>query len=110
MLRSGNMQGNGKSIHQNGSSSTGDLHGDTIDGRGRFFAENGKMEYDGEWKNQLYHGKGTHFNVTPKPRIDPFDFRNFNSIGPYWLFYRGTFVKNLKEGEGLLVLTNSEYY
>ena len=73
---------------------------------GRLFYPSGKLAYEGEWKNDCFHGKG----VFHKENIENLNEINGeidpNKITENWVTYIGSFENDLKHGKGHLILNN----
>jgi antitoxin component YwqK of YwqJK toxin-antitoxin module len=58
-----------------------------MSGFGKLFYPNGKLAYEGEWKNNAFNGKGKIFNEEPTEMQEDFDYRNFDFLKDGWLKY-----------------------
>jgi antitoxin component YwqK of YwqJK toxin-antitoxin module len=47
-------------------------------GFGRLYYPNGKIAYEGGWKNNEFYGKGKVYNYEPVALNSPFNFTDFN--------------------------------
>ena len=61
-------------------------------GRGKLFYQSGKVAYDGQLENDLFHGTGILYNEVPEPLPHSFDYSNFEDIDENWISYEGNFV------------------
>lgn len=83
-------------------------------GYGILFYPSGKIAYEGEWKNDVFEGKGRMINenfseLSQENAIDYNDFdceKNFN----LWKEYCGEFKNDKKEGIGTLLFSNGEKF
>jgi antitoxin component YwqK of YwqJK toxin-antitoxin module len=51
-----------------------------MDGYGKLYYPNGKLAYEGEWKEDEFHGEGIVYNDNPTNLTEPFDYTDFNKI------------------------------
>jgi hypothetical protein len=75
-----------------------------MDGYGKLYYNTGQMEYEGEWRLDLFHGWGKVFNDNPTMLDDTFDYTNFNNLEEQWVYYEGELEHDLKEGHGTIML------
>ena len=81
-----------------------------MDGKGSLFYESGRPAYKGMLQKDQFHGVGILFNDSPVKLERSFNFKNFEEIEDFWTHYEGSFMDDLKEGKGILLLTNGEKY
>ena len=79
-------------------------------GNGTLYAADGRKIYEGEWKNGLYHGRGTLYNLNPKQIDNSYDIKIFNIEEKTWLKYEGDFVEEKWNGIGKLYFTNGDMF
>ncbi|CAD8156220.1 unnamed protein product [Paramecium pentaurelia] len=76
-------------------------------GQGILYYKNQKIQYVGQFQNDLYHGSGTLYNDNPV-----FEYQiNYQQLGlvqtqGYWRHYEGKFQNGLKNGQGTWYLSN----
>jgi hypothetical protein len=66
--------------------------------------------YNGDWKQNRFHGIGTLNNLNEEKFDEPFDYKNFNELGEKWVKYEGDFTYGKKQGLGKLYLSNGEIF
>lgn len=69
----------------------------------------GRVLYDGEWKNDSYHGRGILYNNTNQD-VDGFDPKDFDTLENNWWKYEGEFENGKKNGLGTLILRTTERF
>eukprot|EP01017_Pseudomicrothorax_dubius_P041800 TRINITY_DN6737_c0_g1_i1.p1 TRINITY_DN6737_c0_g1~~TRINITY_DN6737_c0_g1_i1.p1 ORF type:complete len:601 (+),score=128.08 TRINITY_DN6737_c0_g1_i1:95-1804(+) len=106
----GVRHGKGSYYYSDGGRYEGEWKHDMMDGKGTLYYEGGSKAYEGDWKADQFHGKGTLYNEKPQEFSVPFDFKDFDKLKTGWLRYEGDFVKDNKEGLGVLFLSNGEKY
>ena len=79
-------------------------------GKGCLYYKNGKLAYEGEWKDDLFNKFGHYYNNNPRKYMIDFDIRNLDNIGNYWERYEGDFATDKKNGTGIWYFTNGERY
>lgn len=77
-------------MYPNGSEYKGQTLNGKRNGKGVFSLKEHNIVYEGEWKNDLFHGEGKLFD------------------NGYW--YKGRFVDGKKEGKGEVTCEISDYY
>ena len=77
-----------------------------MDGIGSLYYPSGKPYYRGEWKQGTFHGRGVFYNEDAEGINGEFNYRDFSQIGKKWRIFEGSFKKDMKDGEGLLTLSN----
>ena len=75
-------------------------------GEGTLFYPNEKMAYKGSWDSDQLQGYGVLYNEDVDILRIPYDYRDWTQVENYWVKYEGRFVKDNKEGEGVLYLSN----
>lgn len=75
-------------------------------GKGAIYYPSGKMAYEGEWRHDKLHGKGTLYNEEVIKLSQKYDCRDFGQLADYWVKYEGNFESDNKSGRGKLVLSN----
>ena len=81
-----------------------------MEGKGKLYYKNNKLAYEGELKNNTFHGKGKLNNENPCDLEGSFDYTNFDNLEDNWLSYEGDFIDDLKDGFGTILLTNGAKY
>lgn len=99
-------------VYQNHDKYEGDISkGQERDGFGVYYKNNGQIMYQGEWKNNVFHGAGILNNLDIQFEQEPLDYKNLNGIKQkIWLKYEGEFHLGKKNGNGILLFSNKEYY
>lgn len=81
-----------------------------MDGYGVLYYSSGAKAYEGNWKQDKFHEKGTVYNEGYTTITGEFDYTNFDEINDYWIKYSGNFFEDNKEGKGTLFLSNGDLY
>ena len=81
-----------------------------MDGIGTLYYAGGHIAYHGEWREDKFYGKGVVYNEFADELFEEFDYRNFDNLGDYWVKYKGGFVDDNKEGNGVLYLSNRDRF
>lgn len=70
------------------------------------------MIYQGEWKDDEFHGHGIKFNCSGGSNSlkENNIYQDFSKVNNFWVKYEGGFVKGKKHGNGVLVLGNNEFF
>lgn len=84
--------------------------GDQREGFGVYYRANGQILYQGEWIGNLFHGTGILNNLEVRFLQEHLDYNNLNNIKNQWLKYEGEFSQGKKQGNGVLLLSNREYF
>lgn len=66
--------------------------------------------YEGNFLDDKYHGKGTLYNQNINFFNEEFPYEDFGYLNGRWLRYEGMFSKDLKNGKGILFLSNGERF
>ncbi|CAD8067987.1 unnamed protein product [Paramecium sonneborni] len=82
----------------------------TREGYGILTDQNDNTVYDGQWKDNQYHGQGKLINVQAEQIEGPFDYQDLSAIENGWLGYEGEFSEGKMNGFGRLQLTNGEVF
>lgn len=88
----------------------GEVMNEQRNGYGVAKNEQGNEIYAGEWENNELSGKGRLQNLSAEQLNQPFDYKNFNSLGNFWVYYEGDFRGSLFDGMGDLMLSNEEKF
>lgn len=80
------------------------------EGFGVYYKSNGQIFYQGEWKNNLFHGTGILNNLKVIFSKENLNYNDFNEINSCWLKYEGEFHLGKKHGNGVLLFSNKEFY
>jgi len=89
----------------------GDLSkNDVREGFGVYYKTNGHILYQGEWQGGVFHGTGILNNLDVKFSQEPLDCNDLNGIKNHWLKYEGEFCQGKKQGNGVLLFSNKEYF
>jgi len=57
---------------------------------------NGKVVYDGTFKDDMYQGTGIEYNGSVVPILGDINPKNLTSIGEHWTKYEGDFKTDSK--------------
>ncbi|CAK73288.1 unnamed protein product (macronuclear) [Paramecium tetraurelia] len=82
----------------------------TREGYGVLTDQDDNPVYDGQWKDNQYHGQGKLINVQAEQIDGPFDYQDLSVIENGWLGYEGDFLEGKMNGFGKLQLTNGEMF
>lgn len=96
--------------YQNKDKYEGDLKNETREGFGVYYKANGQILYQGEWHNNMFQGTGILNNLDVCFSQDHLDFNDLNQICNLWLKYEGEFSQGKKQGNGVLLFSNKEYF
>ena len=88
----------------------GEYHEGKKQGFGILKNFNGEIIYEGQWKLNVYHGKGKLMNINKKNSNKLFNYRNMDTIQDNWVFYEGEFYNGLYNGVGTLKIGNGKIY
>jgi len=62
-------------------------------------SDNFQVIYQGEWKNDTYHGKGKFFNPLAENLQEDYDYTDFDdALSSYWESYEGEFFEGKLDG------------
>ena len=111
-VKNNKRSGKGLFYYKDNSYYDGNWKDNRMHGRGSLFDSNGMLLYDGGWYMDNFHGKGRIFNDQPVPLSDPFDHKSLtaDAIDLYWSAYEGDFAFGEKHGKGKLKLSNGEVF
>lgn len=101
-----------KIIYDNGEYYEGEVLGEDRHGYGTLYNKSNKIIYQGEWETNLYNGHGIRYNpiITLNDYKEGFPYGDFNKLRGFWVKYEGGFLKGKKNGSGVLMLSNNEYF
>lgn len=88
----------------------GELTGKEKNGYGTLKNDMMKEVYNGDWRQNKFHGIGTLSNLEVRKFDSDFDYRNFNYLDNGWTKYEGEFAEGKKNGMGKLYLSNGEIF
>lgn len=88
--KNGMRNGRGKFFYQDGGHYDGNWKDNKMHGDGKLYYSEGKLAYDGEWYLDEFHGHGKVFNDSPAELATPFDYRDFDKLDDFWVYYEGT--------------------
>ncbi len=78
-----------------------------MNGYGILFYGDGSIAYQGEWRDDYFHGRGMIYNDIVSEIGGKYDYSDFRALqNDEWLSYEGEIVKDKKHGVGKLVLSN----
>lgn len=101
-----------KLVYENGEYYEGECIGTLRHGYGTCYSNAGKPIYQGEWAEDLYNGHGVKFNnsLNINGMKESTFYQDFNKVKNCWVKYEGNFLKGKKNGSGILVFLNNEYF
>ncbi|KAL4506635.1 hypothetical protein ABPG72_000206 [Tetrahymena utriculariae] len=102
--------GYGKLIFSNKGVYEGTWKMDKMHGKGTLYYPNGDILYEGDWFEDQFNNFGHLFNSKAQYIQQKLDFKDFSQIKNYWLKYEGAFTLDRKQGFGTLYFTNGERY
>lgn len=107
----GKRHGKGTYYYKEGYKYEGHWEEDNMSGYGTLWLTEDLKWYEGEFLNNLFHGKGSLYNLYPEA-LDPKNTyaNDFSTVGNGWVKYDGQFAEGLKDGLGSFYLTNSDFY
>lgn len=79
-----------------------------MEGYGTLYFADGSIAYAGDWKDDKFEGRGVLYNEDQTQIEGEFDYRDFDELNDGWVKYEGSFQLDLKDGDGVLSLTNGE--
>ena len=107
----GKRHGKGTYYYKLGYKYEGSWEEDNMSGYGTLWLTDDLKWYEGEFLNNLFHGKGSLYNLYPEPLNPNHTYADdLSTIGNGWIKYDGQFVEGLKDGLGSYYLTNSDIY
>ena len=102
--------GKGKMFYSNGTSFEGYWRNDKREGNGLLLTKENKEIYRGEFKNDLFHGKGRLCNMKARILKESINYMDFGIINDAWVMYEGEFSKGKKHGNGVMIMGNGEKF
>ena len=82
-----------------------------LEGFGRKFFSSGEVEYEGNFKGNVFHGRGVLYNEKSEKddgaKLNPKDLSNIEAL---WTKYEGEFLEGKKHGDGVLFFVNNEKF
>ena len=81
-----------------------------MNGRGSLYSASQKLAYQGEWKNDQFHGLGTLYNQIYADNYQSLDYYDFNKLTTHWSKYEGDFINDQKSGIGILYFNNNQKF
>ena len=107
----GLRNGYGTYYYSEGGKYCGDWLTNKMHGKGTLYYADGRIAYQGEWKNDCLDGWGILYNEKPVSLTQPYDYQCFDQAEESWVYYEGPFRQDDKSGNnGRLVLSNGERY
>lgn len=107
----GKRHGKGTYYYKEGYKYEGSWEEDNMSGFGTLWLTEDLKWYEGEWLNNLFHGKGSLYNLYTEPLDPNTSYANdFSTVGNGWVKYDGQFVEGLKDGLGSLYFSNNDLY
>ena len=55
-----------------------------MEGKGELYYKHNRLAYEGDLKNNTFHGKGKLNNEQPVNLDESFDYTNFDKLEDYW--------------------------
>ena len=102
--------GKGKMFYSDGTSYEGFGKNDKREGNGLFLSKENQEIYRGEFKNDLYHGKGRLQNTKARILREKINYMDFGRFNDAWVMYEGEFYKGKKQGVGVMIMGNGEKF
>ena len=107
-------EGKGIMFFPDGSYYIGDFENGLKNGKGIYYYENGKIQYEGDWFENKREGEGKLYLLEGSYYIGQFKDDLFNGKGIYYykngrIQYEGDWYKNKREGKGKLYYKNGYY-
>ena len=102
-----------KLLYENGDYYEGEVLSDVIrTGYGSLYNREGRLIYQGEWRNNLFHGHGVKFNltITIGEFINGFPYQDFNKVRGNWIKYEGGWKEGKRHGSGALIISSKEVF
>lgn len=99
-----------KITYINGSYYEGEVINGHKNGFGKLFSPNDNIVYDGEWRDDKYHGFGELKNSFVSPLMEAFSHENMNNVQFGWISYQGEFLNGKRNGSGKLILINGDKF
>ena len=65
-------------------------------GEGKLYYSESKLAYEGEWYLDEFHGHGKVYNDNPITLEVPFNYKDFDGLDEYWVYYEGNLVTDTK--------------
>jgi radial spoke head protein 1 len=101
-------------IFSNGDIYEGDFVKGIKSGYGKFKGKDGSIYYEGDWHEDLMHGKGVCFYMQGKEKfIGDFKKGKKDGYGQYFYsngdVYKGEFIENIKHGLGEYMYKETDY-
>lgn len=89
----------------------GTWENDTMSGFGTLWLDEKNKLYEGEFKEGLFHGKGTVYNTQPRIEdLKNFDGGDFTFLGGGWERFEGQYIEGKKNGLGSLFMLNGDLF
>jgi hypothetical protein len=88
----------------------GDFKSDKVEGQGILYYGPDLPCYEGWWKDGMFEGFGCLINDKLTSSTRGFAFEDFGKLERGWLKFQGEFSKGLKNGRGIIYLTNGEIF
>jgi hypothetical protein len=97
-------QGRGLYRQVNGQYYMGDWKDNQMDGRGILYWDNNRIRYEGEFSNDMFHGKGVEY---PMMHFEAaMSYTNITLTADNWKKYEGEFMFDMKHGKGIVYFGN----
>ena len=110
--KDGKPHGKGTIKYTDGSVLEGTWVDGKLEGFGRKLFKNGDVCYVGEFKNDVFNGRGVLYNehASKGQDVKPLDHTDLTSISQLWTNYEGEFENNKKHGNGTLLFVTNEKF
>ena len=79
-----------------------------MNGYGILYYEDQRIAYEGEWKDDMFSGKGSLYNECVEMVSGEVLEEIKEGFGQVWVRYEGDFVRDVKEGVGQIDFSNKE--
>jgi len=97
-------------FYNDGTSYEGYWKNDKREGPGLLLSKENQEIYRGEFKDDVFEGKGRLYNMKARIIKENFNYIDFSRLGESWVMYEGEFIRGKKEGNGVLILSNGEKF
>lgn len=79
-------------------------------GQGILYYSNGNIAYEGQWREDEFHGLGKVYNEDQKILTQNYNYRDLSEFDEYWISYEGELNSDRRHGKGKIKLSNGEIF